>query len=99
MIVVMVFEKYKQKLLRLALVAAMSFVLSLMLFSPAHAAEYNCGAYGAGAYAEGAVCADSEVADTGQNAWTFVIPALAILAGTAMLYRLSRKRKKPVSQE
>jgi hypothetical protein len=97
----MLFEKHKQTLVRLALVAAMSFILSLMLFSPARAAEYGCGAYGRGAYDNGQVCAAATTPDeedggglgnTGQ-ALSYIIPALAILAGTIMLYRLSRKRK------
>lgn len=91
-------EKYKQTLWRLALVAMISFVLSLMLFSPAKAADYNCGAYGAGAYNEGQVCAattedDGGLANTGERVLSFLIPALLILAGTVMLYRLSRKKK------
>lgn len=92
------FEKYKQTIVRLALVAAMSFVLSLMLFTPVGAADYNCGTYGAGAYNEGQVCAaatdedDGGLSNTGQ-ALNYIIPALAILAGTIMLYRLSRKKK------
>lgn len=91
-------EKYKQTIWRLLLVLSMSFVMSLMLFMPAQAAEYNCGAYGAGTYDNGQVCATTteEVADTGQPL-AFIIPALAILAGVAMLYRLSRNRKKSFS--
>lgn len=91
-------EKYKQSIWRMCLVLAMSFVLALMMFMPTQAAEYNCGAYGAGNYNDGQVCASTteEVADTGQPL-AFIIPALAILAGVAMLYKLSRNRKKSFS--
>lgn len=52
----MFFEKYKETLLRLALVTSMAFLLSFMLFSPANAEEYDCGAYGAGGYGVGQIC-------------------------------------------
>lgn len=101
----MLFEKYKDTLIRLALVAAMSFVMALMLFLPVSAADYDCGAYGAGAFGEGQVCGstsnpttppttsnDDGLINTGQ-ALSIAIPALMILIGTIMLYRLNRKRK------
>lgn len=95
-------EKYKDTFWRLVLVLAMSFVMSLMLFIPANAADYNCGAYGRGTYNNGQVCAaatseeeaseEGDIVNTGQ-AMSIAIPALALIAGTAMLYRLSRKKK------
>ncbi len=102
----MIFEKYRQTLWRLALVAAMSFVLSLMFFAPVNAANYDCGAYGAGAYGEGQVCGSTSepstpppttsdgggLINTGQ-ALSIAIPAFMIIAGTIMLFRLNRKRK------
>lgn len=102
----MFFEKYKETLIRLALVAAMSFVMALMLFLPVSAADYDCGAYGAGAFGEGQVCGsttnpttpppttsnDDGLINTGQ-ALSIAIPAFMIIVGTIMLYRLNRKRK------
>lgn len=114
----MIFEKYKDTIIRLALVAAMSFVMAIMLFMPVSAADYNCGAYGAGSYNNG-TCVDNGGTDpnnpgpngqgqTGQNgggtglkngglintgqALSIAIPAVMILLGTFMLYRLGRKR-------
>lgn len=97
----MLFEKYKDTLVRLALVAAMSFVMALMLFLPASAADYDCGAYGAGSFGEGQVCgstsapanppAEDDLINTGQ-ALSIAIPAFMIIVGTIMLYRLNRKR-------
>lgn len=95
-------EKYKETIWRLFLILAMAFVLSLMLFVPAKAADYNCGAYGGGNYNEGQVCASitgSESGDAGGGlvstgqALSIAIPAFAIIAGTVMLYRLNRKKK------
>jgi hypothetical protein len=101
----MLFEKYKQTIIRLVLVAVMSFTLSLMLFMPAQAAEYNCGAYGRAKYDSGQVCAattdpESEeggLANTGQ-ALSIAIPALMIVAGTALLFK-TRKHAKHTSLE
>lgn len=94
----MLFEKYKQTLIRLALVAAMSFVLSIMLFRPASAADYNCGAYGAGTYDNGAVCAATTPADSGGltntgQALAYGIPAGMILTGTIALFKTRKSRK------
>jgi hypothetical protein len=92
-------EKYKQKLIRLALVAALSFALSLIMFRPAQAAEYNCGAYGRGAYDSGQVCGaataddDGSLVDTGQ-ALAIAVPATMILAGTVMLFRVHRNKSR-----
>lgn len=92
------FEKYKPKIIRLFLVGALSFVMALMMFMPASAADYSCGAYGRGTYDNGAVCAstttgsDSGLVNTGQ-ALLIAVPAGMIVVGTFLLYRLSRKRK------
>lgn len=100
---IMPFVKYKETLIRLALVAAMSFVMALMLFMPASAENYDCAAYGAGAYGEAQVCGAATpetppatdrpgLINTGQML-SAIIPASMITAGTIMLYRLNRRQK------
>lgn len=78
--------------------------MSLMLFLPVSAADYDCAAYGAGTYGEAQVCGVASqqptpppaggagLINTGQTL-SVAIPALMIVAGTAMLYRLNRKQK------
>jgi hypothetical protein len=96
---IMVFEKYKQRLWQLMLVTLIAFALSLILFRPAQAADYNCGAYGRGAYDSGQVCGaattddDGSLVNTGQ-ALAIAVPATMILAGTIMLFRVRRKSRK-----
>ena len=59
------------------------------------AADYNCGAYGAGTYDNGGVCGaattDDGLVNTGQ-ALAVGVPALMILAGTVLLFRVRKKR-------
>jgi hypothetical protein len=76
----------------------LTLALVLASVSPALAADYNCGAYGAGAYDSGSVCGAATtdggggLVNTGQ-ALSLAIPAILILLGTIMLFRVRRKVK------
>lgn len=94
---IMVLQKYK-KLTRFVAGAFAALILSFSSV-PVFAAEYNCGAYGRGTYDSGQVCAATTdgggggLANTGEKVLPFVIPAVLILAGTALLFRSRRRMK------
>jgi len=76
-------------------IAALAFTFATTSIHTVHAADYNCGAYSAGAYSAGSVCGaatgtDDGLVNTGQ-ALAIGIPAVMILAGTILLFRLRKK--------
>jgi hypothetical protein len=107
LLVIMFSEKFKQKLWQGVLIGLLSMVLSFVMFLPASAADYNCGAYGAGAY-QSSACGTDGLSDTGQPVWQILIAAGLILAGVYLIIRSrknmksrvkARKAENPVSSE
>lgn len=83
--------KFKQKIASSLATLVVAFSALFVFTAPAYAQRYDCGTYGADSFSAVQDCSDGELNNTGE-ALKYAIPALLVIGGVVILYRLNRKK-------